>query len=309
MASDLPPPARLKFWGVRGSIPVPGPGTIRYGGNTSCVEVRADGEIIVLDAGTGIRSLGLALENEFGSEPIRIALLITHVHWDHIQGFPFFVPSYNDKNLIRIYGYNGADTGLREILSGQMTTPFFPVKLYDLPGRLYIKKLDTMEFEIGQVRVRSKFVNHPGVCVGYRLDTSSGSVAYIPDNEPYDAFKLHAVKTQLLSPEQTQKRAEKERAALIKFLAGCDVLILDSQYTDEEYKHHVGWGHGALSMGVQLALDAGVKKFILFHHDPEHDDAEIDEMVKQASELVAKSGKTLQVVGAKEGEELLLRPE
>ena len=308
MANDLSPPAQLKFWGVRGSIPVPGPGTIRYGGNTACVELRADGEIIVLDAGTGIRSLGLALEEEFGSEPIKIALLITHVHWDHIQGFPFFVPSYNDKNLIRIFGYDGADTGLREILKGQMTTPFFPVKLYDLPGRLYIKKLETMEFEIGQVRVRSIFVNHPGVCVGYRLDTSSGSVAYLPDNEPYDAFKLHAVKTQLLSPEQTQKRAVKERAALVKFLDGCDVLILDAQYTDQEYKHHVGWGHGSLSMCVSLALDANVRKLALFHHDPDHDDTMIDKMVGRARALVAKSDKMLEIVGAREGEEYLLRP-
>jgi len=309
MATAPPPLARLKFWGVRGSIPVPGPGTIRYGGNTACVEVRADDEIIVLDAGTGIRSLGLALENEFGSQPIKLALLITHVHWDHIQGFPFFVPSYNDKNLLRIYGYDGADTGLREILKGQMTTPFFPVKLYDLPGRLYIKKLETMEFEIGKVRVRAKYVNHPGVCVGYRLDTSSGSVAYLPDNEPYDAFKLHAVKTKLLSPEQTQKRAVTERAALVTFLEACDVLILDMQYTDEEYKHHVGWGHGSLSTGVALALDANVRKLVLFHHDPDHDDKMIDKMVKQAGAIVAKSGKTLEVVGAREGDEYTLRSE
>jgi len=308
MATDSSPPARLKFWGVRGSIPVPGPGTLRYGGNTACVEVRGDGEIIVLDAGTGIRALGLALENEFGAQPIRIALLITHVHWDHIQGFPFFVPSYNDKNLIRIYGYDGADTGLREILKGQMTTPFFPVKLYDLPGRLYIKKLEAMEFEIGKVQVHAKPVNHPGVCVGYRLDTSSGSVAYLPDNEPYEAFKLHAVKTRLLSPEQTHKRAEKERAGLVKFLEGCDVLILDSQYTDEEYKHHVGWGHGSLTTGVRLALDAGAKKLVLFHHDPEHDDAEIDQMVKEAGEIVGQTGQLLEVVAAREGEEYALRP-
>jgi phosphoribosyl 1,2-cyclic phosphodiesterase len=309
MATVSSPPARLKFWGVRGSIPVPGPGTIRYGGNTACVEVRADGEIIILDAGTGIRSLGLALENEFGSQPIKIALLITHVHWDHIQGFPFFVPSYNDKNLIRIYGYDGADTGIREILKGQMTTPFFPVKLYDLPGRLYIKKLETMDFEIGEVRVRAKYVNHPGVCVGYRLNTSSGSVAYLPDNEPYDAFKLHAVKTKLLSPEQTQKRAVKERTGLVEFLQDCDVLILDSQYTDDEYTHHVGWGHGSLSSCVALALDAKVRKLALFHHDPDHDDKKVDKMVKQARAIVTKSGKTLEVVGAREGEEYLLRPE
>ncbi len=308
MATASSTPARLKFWGVRGSIPIPGPGTVRYGGNTTCVELRADDEIIVLDAGTGIRGLGASLEKEFGSRPIKISLLVTHMHWDHIQGFPFFLPSYNDKNFVRIMGYDGAEAGLRDIFIGQMATPFFPVKLQALPGRIEIKKLQKYEFKIGKVRVRAKLMNHPGVCVGYRLDSSQGSVAFLPDTESFDALKIHSIKSQLLlSPEQTRSRAEEARVELVEFLSGCDVLILDTQYTDEEYKAHVGWGHGSLSSAVALALDAKVGKLVLFHHDPTHDDSVIDGMTETARQLVAASGKTLAVEAACEGAETALR--
>lgn len=297
---------RLKFWGVRGSIPVPGPSTLRYGGNTTCAELRADGEVIVLDAGSGIRELGCALEKEFGSDPIKLHLLLTHLHWDHIQGFPFFLPAYNDKNEIQILGYDSANVGLHEILKGQMAAPFFPVALYDLPGKIDITKLEKMDFNIGNVRVRSRFMNHPGVCVGYRFDTSAGSMAFLPDSEPYDAFKLHSSRSDLLSPEQIQKRAHSERAALVEFLTGCDILVLDAQYTDDEYHSHIGWGHGSLSGCIALAVDAQVKKLVLFHHDPNHDDAMLDQMLKQAQALAAKTGKPLEVVSAREGEEFVL---
>jgi phosphoribosyl 1,2-cyclic phosphodiesterase len=297
---------RLKLWGVRGSIPVPGLATVRYGGNTTCVEVRADGELIVLDAGSGIRELGLALENEFGSRPINLSLLITHVHWDHIQGFPFFVPSYNDKNQIQIFGYDGAGSDLREILKGQMAVPFFPIALYELPGKIKIEKLESMDFKIGKVQVRSKFMNHPGVCVGYRLFTSKGSIAFLPDHESYEAFKLHSAESHLLSPEEAQKRAHEDRAELVKFLQGSDILILDTQYTDEEYQAHVGWGHGSLSAAISLARDAAVRKLILFHHDPTHDDEMIDQMVQMARKLAAKSASHLEVEGAREGAEITL---
>jgi len=305
MSAQLAASARLKIWGVRGSIPVPGPTTVRYGGNTSCIEVRAEGEIIVLDAGTGIRELGLALEREFGSRPIRITLLISHAHWDHIQGLPFFTPLYNDKNEIRIFGYDGSEDGLAKILKSQMTAPVFPVALYDLPGKIDIKTLETNDFKIGNVHVRSKQMNHPGVCVGYRLSTGTGSIAYLPDNESFDGHKLLSIESHSLSPEEAKKQAIEDRANLVKFLHGSDILLLDTQYTDEEYQEHIGWGHGTISSAVALARDAGVRKLVLFHHDPRHDDAAIDSMLVTARELAAGNGSRLEVEAAREGDELI----
>ena len=304
-ASASSPPARVNFWGTRGSIPVPGPRTLRYGGNTTCVELRADGEIIVLDAGSGIRPLGVALQTEFQTQPIKLSLLITHAHWDHIQGFPFFKPAYEPKNEISIFGCDGAGATFRQIMAEPMKAPFFPITMRALSARMEIRKLSEMKFSIGKVEIQAAFVNHPGVCVGYRIFTSGGSVAFLPDHEPYEFF-LHSARAKQLSGEQAQAMAAEEHARLVKFLRGSDVLILDSQYTDQEYKSHIGWGHGSISSAVSLALDAEVRTLILFHHDPNHDDNMVDTMVKSARELVAKSGRPLAVAGAQEGTEILL---
>ena len=299
-------PARIRLWGVRGSIPVPGKGTVRYGGNTSCVEVRADGEIIILDAGTGIRLLGLALDKEFGPRSMKLTLLISHTHWDHIQGLPFFSPAYNQKNLIRVLGYEGARAGLAKILASQMETPFFPVRLRQLPSHMAIEELKEMKFHIGNVEVRSKFANHPGICAGYRLFTSSGSIAYFPDHEPYEQLKLQLASRDGITEDEARDFATAERGKMVEFLRDCDLAIMDTQYTEEEYAKHIGWGHSSLSSVVSLALDANVAKLLLFHHDPNHDDQMIDKMVEHARALVAKSGKPLEVDGATEGVEILL---
>ena len=159
---------------------MPGPGTLRYGGNTTCVELRADDEIIVLDAGSGIRPLGIALQKEFQARPIKLSLLITHAHWDHIQGFPFFKPAYDSNNEIRIFGFDGAGASFRDILAEPMKAPFFPITMRELSAKMDINKLSDMTFSLGNVKVHAALVNHPGVCAGYRIFTSAGSVAFLP---------------------------------------------------------------------------------------------------------------------------------
>lgn len=301
--------AWFRFWGVRGSVPTPGPGTVRYGGNTSCVEVRAAGQIIILDAGTGLRPLGRALLEEFGSRPLQLTLLLTHTHWDHIQGLPFFRPIYEPQCRLRILGYEGARQSLVNVLTSQMESPYFPVPFEELPANVQIEELRDLAFELesktgtrAPIRVRAHFANHPGVCVGYRIFTPDGSLAFFPDNEPWS--RVHAAQKPAAAadaPGAPQDFARAEEGRMIEFIRGAEALILDAQYDAEEYPSHAGWGHGSVESAVELALRAGVRTLFLFHHDPDHDDAKVDSMVASAREQVARSGGRLAVEAAREG--------
>jgi len=297
----------VRFWGVRGSLPTPGPTTVRTGGNTSCVEFRCGDQIIILDAGTGIRGLGSSLAKEFRGRDLHLTILISHTHWDHIQGFPFFGPAYSPTNRVRIVGYESAVGGLRTALFEQMETAYFPISLSQMAGRVVFEELEDMRFQIGPVAVQSVFSNHPGICLAYRLTTPGGVVVYMCDHEVY-----------LRQERLTQERAGKPNAAAIefarredekiaRFIGPADVLICDSQYDEEEYPSRLGWGHTCMDDTVALALAAGVKRLCLFHHDPDHDDAKIDSMVAHAKELVTKSGKSLEVDAAREGQEIVLK--
>jgi phosphoribosyl 1,2-cyclic phosphodiesterase/ActR/RegA family two-component response regulator len=296
---------RLKFWGVRGSIPSPGPDTVFYGGNTSCVEVRVGPDIIVLDAGSGLRPLGLALAAEFKEQPMCLNLLITHAHWDHIQGFPFFIPAYDPKNKLVIYGYEGASQGLRSTLSEQMESPYFPITMHQMPGHIAICELRELNFNVKQVPVRAHFLNHPGVCAGYRLLTPGGSISYLPDIELN--HRLRGCWNSPANPAAPKGAAlAPEDQALIEFLRDSDVLIMDAQFNAAEYEKHVGWGHSCVEDCVAFALLANVKRLFLFHHDPDHTDEQVSRMVAQARQMAARCNSGLVIEAAREGYELVL---
>ena len=270
----------IKFWGVRGSIPSPGADTVRYGGNTTCVEVRHGRDIIILDGGTGLRKLGQALLAEFKRGPLNLSLLLSHTHWDHIQGLPFFAPIYESRCRLHILGGEGTRKSLAAAVTGQMESPYFPVPFAELPSNIEMEELTDFNFSIGDFLVRAHRANHPGMTVGYRLFAPDGVIGFFPD---------------------TEIRNGGDDPELLEFMRDADVLILDSQYDRAEYKKHLGWGHGCVDDSVAFALKAGVKTLVLFHHDPDHDDRKIDNFLKHARALVKKQNGKLKVEAAREG--------
>jgi len=278
--------ATVRFWGVRGSIPTPGPSTLRYGGNTTCVELRVGSEIIVIDAGSGIRALGGSLVREFGAAPISLTLLITHTHWDHIQGFPFFPPAFGKNNRIRVIGPKSDPDGLQGVFEKQMDGKrCFPVALGIMPAQISFEQLDKdqgIQFQIGEINVTSCPTSHPGGCLAYRFETPAGGIVFLSDHET----------------------GGDDESRILEFIKGAKILIADAQYDVSEMGTRKGWGHGCTDDVVSLALTAGVQQLYLFHHDPTHDDAFIDGMLEHAQTLVRQSGLPLKVEAAAEGCEI-----
>jgi phosphoribosyl 1,2-cyclic phosphodiesterase/ActR/RegA family two-component response regulator len=295
----------VRFWGVRGSIPVPGPDTAFYGGNTACVEVRAGGRIIILDGGSGIRPLGTALMNEARGLGVECDILISHMHWDHIMGLAFFAPGYDPQSRIRIFGFPNAERGLHETLAMLMRSPYFPIDWRQLPSQIEVHELPAPSLQLGSTRVQAAWMNHPGICAGYRLDTIHGSVAYLPDHEPFQRYVATVAGGRHADDPRLEFAAE-QNARLRRFIQDCDLLIVDSQYDSREYPEYVGWGHGCAADAVNLALSAGVRQVCLFHHDPSHDDSHLTRMAREAQEAADRAGGKLVVHCAREGLEIAL---
>ncbi|MCC7447856.1 MAG: MBL fold metallo-hydrolase [Anaerolineae bacterium] len=272
---------RVTLWGVRGSLASPGPDTGHYGGNTACVEVRGtDDTVLVLDAGTGIRRLGMLLPPSVR----RVDLLLTHLHMDHIQGLGFFTPLYDPAMEVHIYGPASTTLSLQTRLARYLSPPLFPVRLRELPCKLTLHEVPCGDFEVGEFHITNRLICHPGPTVGYRIENARAAMAYFPDHEPALGLRNFP-----LSPDWTSG---------YPLAANVDLLIHDAQYSAEEYLNHVGWGHSSLEQAFKFTELAQAKHLVPFHHDPSHTDDYMDRFIVEA---IRSLSPRFDVTAAKEG--------
>src|SRR5205807_10593552 len=257
----------VKFWGVRGSTPTPQPENLRYGGNTSCVEVRLNGQIYVFDCGTGFRNLGKQLVQEANGHPISAHIFLSHFHWDHIQGIPFFTPLYTDRESHFFFHSSNRSRGLKRAIEEQMSDPYFPVNMNEMAAHRQFYSIEEGEIAFDDCLIKSMWLNHPQGCLGFRLEAGGKVLVYATDNEP----------GHIIFDKNVRKLAE-----------GADVLIYDAQYLPEEYEANKrGWGHSHWREAINVVMESGAKELVLFHHDPDHNDAMIDKVVQNARDHYA----------------------
>jgi phosphoribosyl 1,2-cyclic phosphodiesterase len=252
------------------------------------------GTFFILDSGTGIRELGLHLAREGG--PVAAHLLLGHTHWDHISGFPFFSPVFVPGNRVVIYGARDLDRSLRDVLAGQMHYTYFPVPLGDLRAEIEFSELEEGKIDVDDTVIRSHYLNHTSVCMGYRMEADGASVAYITDHEPYGTIENGLRRGSVHARDRL----------LIEFVRGVDLLIQDAQYTPIEYAARRGWGHGSIDYVTDMAIEAGVRRLALFHHEPTHADEDIDDMVHEARARAREAGSTVEIFAAAEGQKIIL---
>ncbi len=296
---------KIRFWGTRGSIATPGPGTIHFGGNTSCVELTTDsGTLLILDCGTGAHRLAADLMAR-GKNPIHANVLLGHTHWDHIQGFPFFTPAFVKGNSAAIYGPEGSRGSLHDVLGGQMEFNYFPIQLDQLPAAITYHQLTEGIHTIGDARVVTQFLNHPAMTIGYRIEADGVAVLYLTDHEPFsDQLWRAGAEPGLI--DSILHQGDRRHA---HFMADADLVIHDAQYTPEEYGPKKNWGHSPYDYPVHLAAAAGVRQLALTHHDPGHDDGAVAEIERKARAIAQRRGTGLDVFCAYEGCEIVVEPQ
>ena len=282
---------RLTFWGTRGSVPTPGPFTVRYGGNTPCVEVRTGNDhLIILDAGTGLRELGRSLVERSNGAPLEADLFLTHAHWDHIQGLPFFPPIFQAGNRFTIWGPVTMNGGIGRVIREQMSPVVFPVPFENLAAHVEFQNVGERQPAGDDYAVTTFDVQHPGGAVAYRF-TSRGagarSFVYVSDNE--------------LAANDKYRSPLNWRDQLVDFIRGANVLVHDATYTNDEYADHRGWGHSTYDDALELAIDGRVETLVLFHHKPERTDDDLDAYTAACRDAAAARGSRLRVVAAAEG--------
>ncbi len=283
---------KIKLWGVRGSIAAPGPETAKYGGNTSCYEVTNDnGDRIIMDAGTGIRKLGLELMK---SLPVKCTLLISHTHWDHIQGFPFFIPVFIPGNKIEIFSPKQFERSLESVMTAQMDYSVFPVRTAELSADIRYTNINEGPVEgIEGFDVEALFVCHPVTAAGYKVTSKGKTVVYTGDHEKFFDQYHKGIAEEDIDPamkEQMQVFVDAQNNRVVEFCRDVDVLIVDAMYKDEEYPLKMGWGHSTIEMDLQLAVDANVKNIVLTHHDPVRTDDQLDEIEPWARKILDELG-------------------
>ena len=305
---------KVRFWGVRGSHPVPGSSTVRYGGNTSCVEVRPceGGPRIIIDAGTGLRKLGKEMmAQEFGEGRGAAHILVSHTHWDHIQGLPFFSPLYQSGNRFHVYARRRDDTHLRAVFASQSDTPYFPVPFDRVQADVAFRELvEGARFEIGPVKVSCTRLNHPWVAIAYRLECEGAVLAYVTDTAPFRDILIEEEFIRQpprpgdpLKPEDAAK-LDAMRAGVVRLCEGADLVIYDTQFTRDEYLMRPHWGHSTADDAIEIAQAAGARQLALFHYAPERSDDAIDAIV--AAARADERSRGLSIVPAAESLEVTL---
>jgi phosphoribosyl 1,2-cyclic phosphodiesterase len=291
LAALLTPSIELRYWGVHGTLPVPGKQSLRYGGNTSCVTMSFNQDrLFIFDAGSGIKSLGSHLMAQ--KKRISAHIFISHPHWDHINAFPYFAPLFMQGNEFEVLGAAHGEISLQKMISDQMDSIYFPVTMREFGARVSFREIGEQRLEVEGVTVRSMLLSHPGRCLGYRVEIGGRVLCYVTDNE--------------LFPSDLPQHDAHYRQQLVAFVKDADVLITDTTYTDEAYRDKIGWGHSAIGEVVRLAHDAGVKELHLFHHDPDQTDDDIDRKLQASQSQLVTLGSVTKCMAPAEGDILTI---